>query len=829
MMADIIKNALSNIQEQAKAEQASKTNVAGTGEVSIQGESSTTETGTTQTTTITPSAPIATTTTTVTTPTATPTTETSQTTTQQGDQSTEAAVTTPTTPTASGTTGVTTTTPESGVSSQLASELYTSNPIFNDYATKSGYVVQNIDGKVYVNNSLVDWQKLGMTYKDGKLYGTQAQYDQMLEMVKQNGYTTGDTFSEYLLNSGYKVSRSSDGKYILINGIPCDPSQYDGMTKLNGNWVGTAAAYQAMIQETMQPTKADPDYLASTEFADYARKKGYEVKKDPNGYGMIVNGYTCHMEKYKSLKFVNGKIVGSEADYRQMIMDSFIYSRQGMDQYITSKGYDLKTDPKTGYMMISEKGKNNWRAIHAAYWQGIEGEPRFNRWAGKWFASEEVYDQIIQEALSRSDYSLEEYAKVTGLKTGRDAVGNLTIDGKSIPGTADTGTYSAGSAKYYNDLVVVNGVFVGSEDTYRQILSDLASRSDKTFNDYATTNNNTVTVMNDKIYINGNLVDTTGTSLQIVNGQVWGSEADYKALIEKADAGYEYTSPYEDQIQAALAEIQDFESYQTPQETLDQINALMESAKEQFNYDPTKDSALKTAQKEAERVVREASGSRGMLYSSGTIANVAKKAGELIPTYEQQAYNRWSDQKNRESNLLQVIMDWDEMQSQRNVDQLNLIKTKFDTVMDMDSRTLEQFRVMLDQKNADRSAALELESLNLEITAQELDIAWKRTEALGYVDQAASVILGVPVGTKASWVQQAALTQKNALEQARVNNEYTKQLQSSQANIEKSLVEYKVALDEATQKRVLAQQYSNEKSLARQNYANQLAIAKKYG
>jgi hypothetical protein len=765
-----------------------------------------------------------------TTPTPTTAAPTSQTTTLQGDQSTTATVTTPNVPVSSGTTGVSTTTPTVGVSTAMSNELYTSNPVFNDYASKSGYAIQNIDGKVYVNNSLVDWQKIGMRLEGGKLYGTKAQYDQLLNQVKKNGFTTGQTFSEFAVDSGYKVNRSTDGKFVIINGIPVDPSQYDGMTKLNGNWVGTAESYQNMISEAMTPRKADPDFLASTEFADYARAKGFEVGADSNGYSLNIkrpgmSDYVAHTEYYPSLKLVNGKVVGNESDYRQMLVDAQIYASVDLNSYLWMNGVNIRSNAD-GYLEVQPRGSKSWRAVHAPYWTDMDGGIKFDRFTSTWVASQDVYDKIFAEVSSRSDYSLDDFAVSLGYEVGKDKYGNMTIAGKSIAGTSRTGTYDVNKPTYYGDVYLIDGKYVGSENAYRKIITDLVSRAGEDFAAYANKSGSTVTVMNNKVYINGNLVDISNSSIQVVNGEVWGNYADYKKLIDKANKAYEYKSPYDAQIQIALDEIKNFETYQTPQETLDKINQLMESSKEKFNYDPSQDSALKTAQKEAERVVRESAGTKGMLYSSGTIATTARKAGELIPTYEQQAYNRWSDQKNRESQLLSTIMDWDEMQSQRNVDQLNLVKTKFDTIMDMDTRTLEQFRVMLDQKNADRSAALELQSLDLEMQQQALDIAWRRTEALGYVDEQASIVLGVPIGTKATWVQQIALEHQNALNELAQNNEYQKALQFSQKNIEIGLIQYRNALDDATQSRVLATQYANDKALAAQQYQNNLAIAR---
>jgi hypothetical protein len=770
--------------------------------------------------------------TTGTTTTTTPTTTTTQTTQTQGDQSEDTSVATPTTNVGADTTGVATTTPETNVSKEMSNELYDNANNLNDYATSQGYTIQNIDGKYYINNCLVDWQSLGLTESNGVLNGTKAQFDQLLKNVRDSGYTTGQTFAEFAKENGYNVTRSNDGSYIIVNGIPIDPSIYDSMTKLNNNWIGTAETYQKMLSDSLESNKVDPDYLASNQFADYARKKGFTITADPKkGYLSVVNGYVIHAEYYPGLEVTkDGKLKGDEATYRQILTDSMVYSRQGLTSYMKSQGYEVRHN-ENGYMEIRQNGSQTWRAIHAPYWQNIGlGELRYEKNVmGDWYASEEVYNAMIQEAMDRSDYSLEEYAAVLGYTTGRDSNGNLVINGKSIAGTNNTGMYDAAVATYYNNLILIDGKFVGSEDTYRQILTDLQNRSDQTFAQYGEANDSTVSVINNKVYINGNLVDTTGTSIQIINGKAYGTEEDFKALIDKTNEGYTYESPYDEEIQAALQEIQDFEVYQTPQETLDQINQLMESAKEQFEYDPTQDSALLTAQKEAERVVRESAATKGMLYSSGTISSAARKAGELIPTYEQKAYSRWADQKSRELNLLQTIMDWDEMQNDRNMDQLNLVKTKFDTIMDMDSKTLEEFKVLLDQKNADRQYALDQESLYVEQQQQELELTWKRVESLGYVDAAASVILGVPVGTKASWAQQAALEHQYALEELKKNNDYQIALQKSQAAIEKSLTNYKAALDEATQLRVLAKQYEHERSLEALKWDQQLYLARTYG
>ena len=739
-----------------------------------------------------------------------------------GDSSTSTTVSTPVSTTASGTTPITAITSASGVGAALSDELYNSSASFNEYASKSGYTIQSLNGSTYVNNTIVDWAKLGLNLgADGNLTGTKAQYDELLNLVRNSGYYTGETFMEFAVNAGYKVARSYDGKYVLINGIPVDPEQYDSMTKLNGNWVGKTESYNAMIAEAMSPTKADPDYLASTEFADYARAKGFYITKNNSGLSVNVNGMLVRLEYYPGLKVVNGKVVGDEATYRQILQDSYIYSRDDMITYYNKKGYQTKYDAN-GYITISKDGQQ-WFPLHAVYWQNTEGAMRMVN--NQWYASPEVFDAAAEEAFNRSSYSLDEFAKILGYSTSRSTSGNIVIGGKEIPGTNVTDIYGKGTAAYYSDLMLIGGKYVGSETLYRKILTDLQDRSTQSFNDYA---GGTVSVLNNKVYVNGELIDLSGTSLQIVNGEVYGTEADYKAISDKIEEGYTYKSPYQSQIDEALAEIQQFEAYRTPQETLDQINTLMESAKEKFNYDPTQDSSLKTAQKEAERIVREGAGSKGLLYSSGTISTAARRAGELIPTYEQQAYNRWADQKNREANLLNTIMEWDNMAAQRNIDQLNLMKTKFDTVMDMDTQSFERFKVILNQRNEDRKYALEVEKLNIEEQQAALESAWKRVESLGYVDEQASVVLGVPVGTKASWAQQAALEHEYALQELATQNDYAIAQQKSQAAIERDLIAYRTYEEECAQIRNLNRTYGMEYSLQQQQFQNDLYIARNY-
>ena len=276
----------------------------------------------------------------------------------------------------------------------------------------------------------------------------------------------------------------------------------------------------------------------------------------------------------------------------------------------------------------------------------------------------------------------------------------------------------------------------------------------------------------------------------------------------------EYVSPYQGQIDQMMQEFKNITPYATPEELNQYLQQLLQSSAQPFTYDPTKDQALKTAQKEAGRQVREAAGAKGTLYSSGTISKVAGAQGALIPQHEMKAYQRFSDQKNREMNMFTTLLKWDEMQANRYMDQIELAKTKFDYLLNLDAQEFEKFQLMLEQRNYDREYQLQQQSLQLERNIKEINDAYKRVDALGFVDNHTAIVLGLPVGTKAQWVKALELEQKQEMDRMQKEFDNNVKLQKSQAQIEKDLIKYKNTLDEAQKKKLMAQQYAYDKKLA---------------
>jgi len=284
----------------------------------------------------------------------------------------------------------------------------------------------------------------------------------------------------------------------------------------------------------------------------------------------------------------------------------------------------------------------------------------------------------------------------------------------------------------------------------------------------------------------------------------------------------QYISPYQSQMNQLMQQLQNMTPYQTPPELEQYLMSLLTAAQQPFSYDPTQDQALMNAQEKAGKDIREGMGDKNLLYSSATLTNMAQAQGSLVPEYEMRAYQRHADQRNREIQMATVLMQWDQMQADRWTDQLNLVVTKFNYIMQLDAMNFETFQVLLDQRNWEKQYQLQQEQLALERQQWEIENAYARVDALGYVDNKASTILGLPVGTKAQWVLELEKQHAMQMELLKKEHEYQVALQKKQAAIEKELVKYKAQLDEAAAKKLQAEQYKLDKQLL--EYQHKLAL-----
>ena len=251
----------------------------------------------------------------------------------------------------------------------------------------------------------------------------------------------------------------------------------------------------------------------------------------------------------------------------------------------------------------------------------------------------------------------------------------------------------------------------------------------------------------------------------------------------------------------------------------DTINSLISEMLTQvstgFQYDPTTDSALQMATEYAANSTLQSLAGSGVLNSSATAERVARVVSELIPQYEQLAYNRWTDSLGQLADTAQLVMNYDSQQ--------------FEYWKDAKDREFQEKQFEYQKKQ------------------DEIENAWKRVDELGYVDNEASAILGVPVGTLSGEARLAKEQQEFELakmrEQLEIEKANDEALYKLKAELDKDYASYELQLNKqyADYTNRLDREnmkYENELNRENMQYQNQLdrentayeyQLAAKYG
>ena len=146
-----------------------------------------------------------------------------------------------------------------------------------------------------------------------------------------------------------------------------------------------------------------------------------------------------------------------------------------------------------------------------------------------------------------------------------------------------------------------------------------------------------------------------------------------------------------------------------------------------FQYDPYSDPALQMAQGYATSSIKEQMNSTGMYYSSITQSAITRAINELVPVYEQMAKDE----------ILQNI---------------NLLQSTASYLLNLEQAQFEMW-----------SNQIELQMLKNQERREEIEHAWDRVNNLGYVDNEASLVLGVDVGTLSPDVKKAIMAEEAEL------------------------------------------------------------------
>ena len=200
------------------------------------------------------------------------------------------------------------------------------------------------------------------------------------------------------------------------------------------------------------------------------------------------------------------------------------------------------------------------------------------------------------------------------------------------------------------------------------------------------------------------------------------------------------------------------------------IGEMLSQMNNGFEYDPTQDNSLKVATEYAANSTLQSLAGSGVLNSSATAERVARIVGELIPQYEDKAHSRWTEYLGQLADTAQIVMSYDS----------------------------QQFQYWKDAKDRE----FENKQFEWKKREQELEDAWKRVDELGYVDNGASTILGVSVGTLSKDAREAKDQREFELakmrEQAQIEYENEKAIYQLRNELDtqkqKTLTEYEYTL-----------------------------------
>lgn len=168
------------------------------------------------------------------------------------------------------------------------------------------------------------------------------------------------------------------------------------------------------------------------------------------------------------------------------------------------------------------------------------------------------------------------------------------------------------------------------------------------------------------------------------------------------------------------------------QQRNDLLQQLTERINKPFTYDPSQDPAYQAAAQGVRQNVMETMNERGILNSTITRDDMTKLMAQAVPAFAQQAYGREQDVIRNLMNIQGIYGD-------------------------------------IEQQNYARK--LQADANRIAEEQRAIDNAWARVQTLGYVDNEASKVLGIPVGTPTFQAREAVEQRRQQLKLAQQDND----------------------------------------------------------
>jgi len=241
----------------------------------------------------------------------------------------------------------------------------------------------------------------------------------------------------------------------------------------------------------------------------------------------------------------------------------------------------------------------------------------------------------------------------------------------------------------------------------------------------------------------------------------------------------QYEPRYQEQIEEILNTLiqqamQPFESrYQEQIEDI--LSRLRQQAMQPKPYTPETDPAYQAAKQQVARDVMEILNQRGILNSTITRDQLAQNIAAIIPELQKQYYSRQQDRFSNLGNVLSALTGLERQQFARQQDRFSNLGSVLGALSGLEQQQYGQFQNLYERQRAfeqqQYERQLEEEQRRIEEEEREIKRAWDRVKNLGYVDNLASIVLGIPVGTPSFQAQKAVEDRLFKLDLARMNNQ----------------------------------------------------------
>jgi len=180
---------------------------------------------------------------------------------------------------------------------------------------------------------------------------------------------------------------------------------------------------------------------------------------------------------------------------------------------------------------------------------------------------------------------------------------------------------------------------------------------------------------------------------------------------------------------------------------------LQETFKE-FEYDPNNDPMLDKAIKYADRTMMEEMNRRGILSSTITTDNMRIIREDLLPRYQDMAFQKYNEQLNINFKRLEVLKNLDNSDYER---YKNFITLAMETSEKISQNTVNTIKDNLNLMQTSLQNQILLNKQEAENKAEAYKNAWLKFKELTYVDNEISLLTGLPVGMRSKEAEKEIL------------------------------------------------------------------------